>query len=433
MAFFAVTPGSFHQVAEVLTEAKGARMSISGWFHGAPVSRPSPLPLPAPTFLPPTRLRGRSALAAATDGSGGPDADGEAITLDAELLSRWIHPRWLATVLSGSETADHFAESGSIELCPFLRRDAYAAAVAAMRVQQWHRVGPPHLREYAVAAACHCEPADFLPLSQASTDTSDPQQPSLTAPVPAVGALPLRAIRTGVPEASSAVEAAASAAAGAVAAYASLNTAMGGPGAAWRSPASTSPDAALRLWQFLRSAECADFLGVLTGCGQVRRWAVEARALTAGSYTLVTDPQLQHRRRSGGVDGSEALAAGGVDEASAKRASLDAKEDAEDGAPGGEEEDEEAGSSEDEGLRLEACLCLLDNHRAAAGDEADSWPEAVGGYTVMLSADEELCTVEPRANALSVLGVPDGATTFVKFITAECPGVRYDVRMQAES
>ena len=40
------------QVAEVLTATKGARMSISGWFHGAPLERlPFPL-VPAPALEP---------------------------------------------------------------------------------------------------------------------------------------------------------------------------------------------------------------------------------------------------------------------------------------------------------------------------------------------------------------------------------------------
>jgi len=40
-AFFAVTPSSFHQVAEVMTKSK-CRLSVSGWFHGEPILRPAP-------------------------------------------------------------------------------------------------------------------------------------------------------------------------------------------------------------------------------------------------------------------------------------------------------------------------------------------------------------------------------------------------------
>jgi hypothetical protein len=464
MAFFAVTPGSFHQVAEVLTEAKGTRMSISGWFHGSPPERPAPLPLPAPTFLAPSRLRGRAVLPGSAASLGEDDADrsgpaagadsgSQAVALDVELLSRWVHPRWLATVISGSDTADHFADTGSIELCPFLRADAYSAALAAMRAQQWHRVGPAHLREYAVAAACHCEPEGFLPHSVTSVDAKEPRQASLAAPVLPVGALSLSALKkslaaTGTPAAASA---ASSPDSEAVESYARASSAIGGPRAAWRTQATTGPDAAVKLWQFLRSAEFADFFGVLTGCGQVQRWAVEARALTAGSYTLVTDPQLQQRRRSKVAEAEE------EEEASSKRPmQVAASHEHEADGSGDDSDDDDEEADEEELLRLEACFCMLDNHQtvpgaaasaaassspsataapADAGGDASSlsWPEAVGGYTVMLSAEEELCTVEPRANALSILGVPDGATTFVKFITAECPGVRYDVRIQADA
>ena len=85
---------------------------------------------------------------------------------------------------------------------------------------------------------------------------------------------------------------------------------------------------------------------------------------------------------------------------------------------------------EDETVRVEACLCLLDPFAGEASPK-DAWPESAGGYTVLLTADEELCTVEPRANALSVLGVPDGATTFVKYVTADAPGTRFDVVVRA--
>ena len=60
VTFFEVTPKSFHQVAEVLTENK-CRLSVSGWFHGKSIARPSPykeaVHLLKPMDMEVTRLR----------------------------------------------------------------------------------------------------------------------------------------------------------------------------------------------------------------------------------------------------------------------------------------------------------------------------------------------------------------------------------------
>ncbi|KAH9383044.1 hypothetical protein HPB48_023766 [Haemaphysalis longicornis] len=50
-AFFEVSPVSFHQVAEVLSEDK-VRLSVGGWFHGPPIKRPEPYIEPLPERLP---------------------------------------------------------------------------------------------------------------------------------------------------------------------------------------------------------------------------------------------------------------------------------------------------------------------------------------------------------------------------------------------
>jgi hypothetical protein len=43
--FFEVTPNSYHQVSEVLSDKD--RLSISGWFHGENIVRPAPFFEPA--------------------------------------------------------------------------------------------------------------------------------------------------------------------------------------------------------------------------------------------------------------------------------------------------------------------------------------------------------------------------------------------------
>lgn len=459
LAFFAVTPGSFHQVAEVLTATKGSRMSISGWFHGKAPPRPGPVPLPVPTFTIPSRVRSRLAPglvltdgatahattgAAAADSDDDVDDDAEEVSLDLELLSRWINPQWLTIAVSGAQMQEHFAENGSIELAPFLDQTAYDAALKAMRVQSWIAVGPPHLRQYRVAASCNSEGASLLAGSEsasssgaAAADSAGSSEaarvPVAAAPAPpqVASALSLAAVAAAVasddvasPHAASAK--ASTAAADAVSEYAHANRLAGGPGTRWREQSAAVPDAATLLWQMLDSREFADFLAVLTGAGRVASWAVEARAIGQGSYTLVTDPDLKRaRRRKGAPEDSSA-------EPAAKRGAASGTVVAPVPTPTGSRESSVAGDSEDEEddpLRVEACLCMLDPFPGVDADEP--WPEEAGGYTVMLTSDEELCTVDPASNSLSVLGVPPGATTFVKFVTGSAPGVRYDVCMRA--
>ncbi|KAA0153625.1 hypothetical protein FNF29_03013 [Cafeteria roenbergensis] len=459
LAFFAVTPGSFHQVAEVLTSTKGSRMSISGWFHGKAPPRPGPLPLPVPTFRVPSRVRSRLAPgllladgAAATTSAGSDDEGGdeddesEEVTLDLELLSRWVEPKWLAIAVSGVQMQEHFAEHGSIELAPFLKETAYGAALKAMRVQSWIAVGPPHLRQYRVAASCNSEAASLLAGTESSSSSSAAvaaasaapshaaRVPVAAAPAPpqVASALSLAAVAAAQAsdDASSPLAAsskASAAAADAVSEYAHANRLAGGPGTRWREQSAAVPDAATLLWQMLDSREFADFLAVLTGAGTVATWAVEARAIGQGSYTLVTDPELKRaRRRKGAPEDSSEEPAAKRGAASAGTVVAPAL------TPDGSRESSVAGESdeeEDDPLRIEACFCMLDPFPGVDADEP--WPEEAGGYTVMLTSDEELCTVEPTSNSLSVLGVPPGATTFVKFVTASAPGVRYDVCMRA--
>lgn len=431
-------------------------MSISGWFHGKAPPRPGPMPLPVPTFRVPSRVRGRLAPGLAlTDGSASgaaaaadsddedEDEDSEEVTLDLELLSKWINPQWLAIAVSGAQMQEHFAENGSIELAPFLTQAAYDAALKAMRVQSWIAVGPPHLRQYRVAASCNSEGPSLLAGGEAASASTASDAvasdctkvPITAAPAPpqVASALSLAAVAAAQASGDAAsphasTSKASTAAADAVSEYAHSNRLAGGPGARWREQSAAVPDAATLLWQVLDSREFADFLAVLTGAGRVATWAVEARAISQGSYTLVTDPDLKRaRRRKGPPEDSSA-------EPAAKRGAAAGTVVAPTPTPSGSRESSVAGDSDeeeedDDPLRVEACLCMLDPSPGVDADEP--WPEEAGGYTVMLTSDEELCTVDPANNTLSVLGVPPGATTFVKFVTASAPGVRYDVCMRA--
>ena len=67
---------------------------------------------------------------------------------------------------------------------------------------------------------------------------------------------------------------------------------------------------------------------------------------------------------------------------------------------------------------------------ATAAGAGGTWPEAVGGYTTFLTADEEVATAMPRPNTLSLVLRPPAVMSFVKYVTAAAPGNRYDVALR---
>lgn len=132
--FFEVSPVSFHQVAEVLAADK-ERLSISGWFYGAPFDRPAPPPdmplVHLHNMLAPPMLDLPSAAAA-----------------DFALLAHWINPQYLSRRLA-DKIARAFGSRSHIALPDFLREDRYEDVLRLLSTPQpWERVGPPHKRWY---------------------------------------------------------------------------------------------------------------------------------------------------------------------------------------------------------------------------------------------------------------------------------------------
>ncbi|XP_061181742.1 prolyl 3-hydroxylase OGFOD1-like [Saccostrea echinata] len=124
--FFEVTPASFHQVEEILTEDK-TRLSISGWFHGPRVDRPPPYveTLPAPC-LP--------------------------ISIEEDEFYSWINPQYLDTVTQAS-IKETFVEESQIELSNFLQENKYEELVSLLSSidkSKWSNKGPPNKRNYLV-------------------------------------------------------------------------------------------------------------------------------------------------------------------------------------------------------------------------------------------------------------------------------------------
>jgi len=132
-AFFEVSPASFHQVAEVTvgdktdpaTGENRVRLSVSGWFHGAPIKRPEHVAPPALAVTP---------LAADTS-----------FTLEQFLSPEYLKERNIAAV------ARQFQEESSIELASFLAKDVYArfqAALEELPEQEWKQQGPVNKQRF---------------------------------------------------------------------------------------------------------------------------------------------------------------------------------------------------------------------------------------------------------------------------------------------
>jgi len=314
LAFFEVTPASFHSVAEVLSDAKGTRLSISGWFHSARSSRPPPSAAVAAALFPPLHppfpaLATRTPLSFTL-----PASHADAVT-DAhnDPLSAWISPVYLARGNRGA-AAEAFARDASLQLNNFLRADRLREVRKALGVARWKRAGPPHLAQYRLAASTGAPPTD----------------PSL--------------------------------------------------------------DAAQRLFAFLTGPRFVSFVAELAG-GLSPLVSGLLRAFSHGDYTLVADPafKAQTQARKAADKGLEAEAGGSV-----------------------AEEEEKEGRQ-----RVEVVLCLT----------SAEWEEEAGGYVTYLTPDEELLTVPPTPNGLSIVGLAPGVQSFVKYVSQDAPEVRYDVAL----
>ncbi|XP_053126921.1 prolyl 3-hydroxylase OGFOD1 isoform X2 [Hemicordylus capensis] len=126
LAFFEVSPVSFHQVAEVVSKGK-CRLSVSGWFHGSSLARP---PRPIEPCLP------RSPH----------------IPRDHEILYDWINPAYLE-MDSQAQIQEEFEDQSEILLKDFLKDDKFHLVCEALKKEgpSWSRRGPPNKRLYEKA------------------------------------------------------------------------------------------------------------------------------------------------------------------------------------------------------------------------------------------------------------------------------------------
>ena len=124
-AFFEVSPVSFHQVSEVLSQTK-QRLSLSGWFHGKSTAR-----------------QPRSALA--------PSPYLTSLDLEEEHFYAWINPAYLDPETQG-DIQTQFEENSEISLSQFLTAELYSQVSQALAGQAnaWRREGPADRRCYQV-------------------------------------------------------------------------------------------------------------------------------------------------------------------------------------------------------------------------------------------------------------------------------------------
>jgi len=126
LAFFEVTPISFHQVSEVLSLNK-TRLSISGWFHGDNIDRPVPYQEPHPQSQTPCAL-------------------------EDEILVDWINPMYLDTGVVKDIRA-RFKDESEIQLQEFLLETKYNEVLEALcnKKVEWKWRGPANKRHFEEA------------------------------------------------------------------------------------------------------------------------------------------------------------------------------------------------------------------------------------------------------------------------------------------
>ncbi|NXX82246.1 OGFD1 hydroxylase, partial [Urocolius indicus] len=125
LVFFEVSPVSFHQVSEVLSEK--CRLSVSGWFHGPALARPPRQPeaaLPRSPHIP----------------------------QDHEILYEWINPVYL-DMDSQAQIQEEFEEQSEILLKDFLKKEKFQLLCGALEDKyiQWSSRGPANKRLYETA------------------------------------------------------------------------------------------------------------------------------------------------------------------------------------------------------------------------------------------------------------------------------------------
>jgi len=127
-AFFPVSEKSYHQVAEVLSK-DNIRLSLSGWFHAdSPAPRPPRFPTPLPRAFP------------WIPSSSNPDPS--STSSSPSLIAEWISPMYLDANLAKTVNRK-FGKKSEIQLENFLRSDKLDAVLMELKKScVWIATGP---------------------------------------------------------------------------------------------------------------------------------------------------------------------------------------------------------------------------------------------------------------------------------------------------
>ncbi|CAG8433426.1 1773_t:CDS:2 [Diversispora eburnea] len=128
MAFFELSPTSYHQVSEVLTKSK-TRLSISGWFHGSLRTRLSNAKFNSPTSF--------------------PQSLDNNFYNQHPTINDLVNPIYL-TKQGKKKILKVLRREASIELQQFLKEEVYQKLMDSLNNAKWEEnpIGPPFIRRY---------------------------------------------------------------------------------------------------------------------------------------------------------------------------------------------------------------------------------------------------------------------------------------------
>uniref|UniRef100_V9KLK0 Prolyl 3-hydroxylase OGFOD1 n=1 Tax=Callorhinchus milii TaxID=7868 RepID=V9KLK0_CALMI len=123
LVFFEVSPVSYHQVSEVVSEGK-CRLSVSGWFHGPSLERP-------PRYIESLSPRHQH------------------IACDEQILYDWISPIYM-DMQTQAQVQEEFEEKSAMLLKNFLKKEKFQMVCEALHStdMKWKRKGPANKRCY---------------------------------------------------------------------------------------------------------------------------------------------------------------------------------------------------------------------------------------------------------------------------------------------
>lgn len=145
-AFFPVNDKSYHQVAEVLSK-DNIRLSLSGWFHAdSPASRPPRFPTPAPKSFPWI-----------------PSSPSAVPSSSSSLIAEWVSPMYFDANLAKT-VKRKFGKKSEIQLENFIRLEKLGAVQRELDdrdpANAWVVTGPANKSHYQVTSSSSSSSAD---------------------------------------------------------------------------------------------------------------------------------------------------------------------------------------------------------------------------------------------------------------------------------